>query len=73
MNREYSEQYSGNAGKWLILAVLCLGLVPLTVRAEIDGHGPDAWRVTGVAPDDVLNARMGPRHRISCDRNLRPR
>lgn len=60
MNREHSEQYSGNAGKWLILAVLCLGLVPLTVRAEIDGHGPDAWRVTGVAPDDVLNARMGP-------------
>ena len=23
--------------------------------AEIDGHGPDAWRVTGVAADDVLN------------------
>ncbi|HSH57594.1 MAG TPA: hypothetical protein VK965_06595, partial [Halomonas sp.] len=22
--------------------------------------GPDAWRVTGVADDDVLNARMGP-------------
>ncbi|WP_281983373.1 hypothetical protein [Thalassorhabdomicrobium marinisediminis] len=28
--------------------------------AEIDGHGPDAWRVTGVAADDVLNMRMGP-------------
>ncbi|WP_289043353.1 hypothetical protein [uncultured Aliiroseovarius sp.] len=28
--------------------------------AEIDGHGPDAWAVTGVAADDVLNMRMGP-------------
>ncbi len=28
--------------------------------AEIDGHGPDAWRVTGVASDDTLNMRMGP-------------
>ena len=24
------------------------------------GHGPDAWRVTGVSSDDVLNLRMGP-------------
>ena len=30
------------------------------LRAEIDGHGPDAYRVTGVASDDVLNMRMGP-------------
>lgn len=30
------------------------------VRAEIDGHGPDAWRVVGVAADGVLNMRMGP-------------
>lgn len=30
------------------------------LAAEIDGHGPDAWQVTGVAADDVLNARMGP-------------
>lgn len=28
--------------------------------AEIDGHGPDAWKVTGVEAGDVLNARMGP-------------
>lgn len=28
--------------------------------AEIDGHGPDAWRVMGVPPNDVLNVRMGP-------------
>lgn len=31
-----------------------------TARAEIDGHGPDAWRVNGVGADDHLNARMGP-------------
>lgn len=30
----------------------------LPVHAEADG--PDAWRVTGVAPHDVLNMRMGP-------------
>ena len=29
-----------------------------TARAEIDGHGPDAWRVNGVGADDHLNARM---------------
>ncbi len=32
----------------------------MPARAEIDGHGPDAWRVTGVAARDVLYARMGP-------------
>lgn len=26
----------------------------------MDGHGPDAWQVTGVAPDDTLNVRTGP-------------
>jgi hypothetical protein len=31
-----------------------------TARADLDGHGPDAWRVSGVRADDVLNARMGP-------------
>jgi hypothetical protein len=42
------------------LAVIVLGLVASPAHAEIDGHGPDAWRVTGVAVNDVLNARMGP-------------
>ncbi|MBN7758929.1 hypothetical protein JYP46_19045 [Nitratireductor aquimarinus] len=28
--------------------------------AEIDGHGPDSWRVVGVSRNDALNARMGP-------------
>lgn len=42
--------------------LLVFGLVYATgsAQAEIDGHGPDAWRVVGVAPDDVLNMRMGP-------------
>lgn len=43
-----------------LIIVFVLGLLPLTARAEIDGHGPDAWRVTGVSANDVLNARMGP-------------
>lgn len=35
-------------------------LLASVAQAEIDGSGPDAWRVTGVAPNDVLNVRMGP-------------
>ncbi len=43
------------------LAFCCgLALAAPAAWAEIDGHGPDAWRVTGVAADDVLNMRMGP-------------
>lgn len=37
-----------------------LAFAVLPARAEIDGHGPDAWRVTGVSANDHLNARMGP-------------
>lgn len=33
---------------------------PFAALAEIDGHGPDAWKVQGVASNDMLNARMGP-------------
>lgn len=46
----------------LITMVACWGLalVAPAAQADIDGHGPDAWRVTGVASDDVLNMRMGP-------------
>lgn len=33
---------------------------PGSARAQFDGHGPDAWQVIDVAPDDVLNLRMGP-------------
>lgn len=42
------------------LLVIALGLAASPAHAEIDGHGPDAWRVTNVTVGDVLNARMGP-------------
>jgi hypothetical protein len=42
------------------LAAIVLGIVAFPVQAELDGHGPDAWRVTGISANDVLNARMGP-------------
>lgn len=44
----------------IALAATSLGITVLSAQAEIDGHGPDAWRVTGVSANDVLNARMGP-------------
>lgn len=37
-----------------------MAMAALPAHTEIDGHGPDAWRVTGVAANDVLNVRMGP-------------
>lgn len=47
---------------WLTAAMsaFMLAAAVTTARAEIDGHGPDAWRVSGVAANDVLNGRMGP-------------
>lgn len=39
-------------------AVILFAAAP--AEAEIDGHGPDSWRVTGVASNDTLNMRMGP-------------
>lgn len=42
---------------FILIALLMLAA---PVRAEIDGHGPDGWRVTGVSANDFLNARMGP-------------
>ncbi len=44
----------------LVAAIAGMALSAPVAHAEIDGHGPDAWRVTGVAADDVLNMRMGP-------------
>ncbi|MBA4800815.1 MAG: hypothetical protein H2040_03035 [Euryhalocaulis sp.] len=43
-----------------LIGLLAVLLPPLSAHADIDGHGPDAWRVVGVAENDVLNARMGP-------------
>lgn len=34
--------------------------LPPAASAGIDGHGPDAWRVSGVSASDTLNMRMGP-------------
>ncbi|WP_133240357.1 hypothetical protein [Pararhodobacter oceanensis] len=42
------------------ITALCLALLPASASAQLDGHGPDAWRVHGVASNDRLNARMGP-------------
>ena len=44
----------------ILWAAIACATLAAPLRAEIDGHGPDAWRVTGVAADDVLNMRMGP-------------
>lgn len=41
-----------------IRLALILGVCAGAAMAEADG--PDAWRVTGVAPDDSLNLRAGP-------------
>ncbi|WP_261618273.1 hypothetical protein [Microbaculum marinisediminis] len=43
-----------------MIAGLALAASAGAAVAEIDGYGPDNWRVVGVARDDVLNARMGP-------------
>lgn len=42
-----------------LAAALALALLASAAPAQ-DGHGPDAWRVTGVSAGDVLNGRMGP-------------
>lgn len=49
-----------NVCQRLALAALSGLLLTAAARADIDGHGPDAWRVIGVATNDVLNGRMGP-------------
>ncbi|SMH39939.1 SH3 domain-containing protein [Maritimibacter sp. HL-12] len=35
-------------------------IAPSAALSQMDGHGPDAWRVVDVAPNDVLNMRSGP-------------
>ncbi len=42
------------------IAVIMMSVFSTSAHAEIDGHGPDAWRVDGVASNDTLNVRMGP-------------
>jgi len=43
-----------------IAVALPLVLSPLVASAQLDGHGPDAWRVADVSASDTLNVRMGP-------------
>lgn len=43
-----------------VAVIFNMAIAVPAAQAEIDGHGPDAWRVTDVSPSDVLNARMGP-------------
>ncbi|WP_417423490.1 hypothetical protein [Hoeflea sp.] len=45
--------------RYSLAAVMTL-VFATSALAEIDGHGPDAWRVTGIASNDTLNVRMGP-------------
>lgn len=45
---------------FVILGLLGASLAPSSAHSQVDGHGPDAWQVDGVAADDVLNARIGP-------------
>lgn len=47
-------------GARALIAAFAVVVVASSAQAEIDGHGPDAWQVTGVSANDVLNARMGP-------------
>ncbi len=42
------------------LSVILFAVFATTAHADLDGHGPDAWRVTGVSSNDTLNVRMGP-------------
>src|SRR5690554_8181383 len=42
------------------LTGIMMSVFATAAYAEIDGHGPDAWRVNGVASNDTLNVRMGP-------------
>ena len=42
------------------LAVTALFATALAGSALATADGPDAWRVSGVSPGDVLNVRVGP-------------
>lgn len=48
------------AARRAALAAAAFLALSLPAAAQMDGHGPDAWRVVNVASNDVLNARIGP-------------
>ncbi len=46
---------------WVSRIVACVLLTcSASLLAGAQGHGPDFWAVTGVAPNDVLNLRVAP-------------
>ncbi|MFW8565261.1 hypothetical protein [Orrella sp. 11846] len=42
------------------LIAVCMLFSMQMVYAQIDGHGPDAWRVVDLEPGESLDVRMGP-------------
>lgn len=42
------------------LSLAALALAAGLSQAHATADGPDAWRVMGVSPSDVLNVRVGP-------------
>jgi hypothetical protein len=44
----------------MAIAMLLLCSSISLAQMEMDGHGPDAWQITGVAANDTLNVRTGP-------------
>lgn len=45
--------------RWIVIAAFAFSSAIPVAHAQIDGHGPDAWRVTGIAAHG-LDARAGP-------------
>lgn len=62
MTRKQARPRAAIAVRHLLAGIVFSGLsaLPSLAHAQLDGHGPDAWEVHGVAANDVLNARMGP-------------
>lgn len=48
------------AGLKLLWLAMALMLFAFSACAQLDGHGPDAWKVVDIEPGELLQARMGP-------------
>lgn len=59
-SRFYSGRHARRPARVFLLAALLAPAAAAYAQGDLDGHGPDAWRVTGISSSDVLNARMGP-------------
>jgi len=62
----------GSAARIAAMMGAALAIAASGAQAQIDGHGPDAWRVTGVAANDVLNVRTGPGTQYPVSENFSP-